>query len=916
MLVYVTELTKYFILLCMVLYTADSFLGLAGKGCLLRQRICLFAMQLVCFGTLALVKGDWRYLALWAAVQLLFAAELTVPVKLYPRADRQLLNHLCLFTGIGFMFLSRLSLGRALRQYLIALGAFCIALFLPWAMGRIRSLRKYTWLFGAAGLLLLGAVLILGRVTYGSRISFQIAGVSFQPSELVKLLFVFFLAGALWEDRSLKRVFVTALLAGGHVLVLAASKDLGSALIFFCVFLAMVLAATGRVLYLAAGVLGGALASLGAYRLFDHVQVRVLAWRDPWSYIDDQGFQIARSLFAINGGRWFGMGLGNGEPQAIPFVEADCIFSALCEELGVLFGICLILTILGCFLSMTRIALKQGDRFWRLAAFGLGILYVFQSFLTIGGGIKFIPLTGVTLPFVSSGGTSLLTSILLIFLLLGIQKAGEGEETGGAQDNSGRIIKRTAWFFGGLFGAMILYLAYFTAANGREMLNNSYNTLQKHYLFQNLRGTIYGAGGEILADSQVSEDGEILREYPYGACFAHVVGYDILGGMGLESQYNAWLISSDIPLWEQAANQDAGRKNPGNQVVTTLRADLQQTAREALGKTLRELAGLGDAEDPQGEDPEACRGAAVMTEADTGRVLVMVSLPDFDPNKIAWEWEELIREAPADREGDSENDGASEDSSGEESQPSQERSALVNRVTQGRYLPEVISQLLGTVSGSGEASKNSSVAGARTENPRDDLTGVLTEVLTDDLAEALTESMTEILTGSLSGPSAEGPSGSGEELSDPASGQSAARVTPIRLNMLTCAAARGGRCSRPWTVERIQTPHGRLLKTFYPQEEALLTPEEALALWSGLEAALDKELFADAAYQAAGAAGFVQGTEDPEDSYAWFTGCAPAPDPQVCLTVILEGETADAESAERTAREIWDAYFALGGEKP
>lgn len=151
-------------------------------------------------------------------------------------------------------------------------------------------------------------------------------GITFQPSEFVKILFLFFLAGALWENVSFQRVLLTAVIAGAHVVVLVVSKDLGSALIFFIGFVFVVFAATKNYLYLAAGMIGGGAASYLAYLLFDHVRVRVLAWQDPWKYIDSKGYQITQSLFAIGSGSWFGMGLLKGNPTAIPYVEADFIF--------------------------------------------------------------------------------------------------------------------------------------------------------------------------------------------------------------------------------------------------------------------------------------------------------------------------------------------------------------------------------------------------------------------------------------------------------------------------------------------------------------------------------------------------------------------------------------------------------------
>ena len=204
------------------------------------------------------------------------------------------------------------------------------------------------------------------------------------------------------------------------MILLVISTDLGSALIFFVSFVFVVLIASNNYLYLLAGVAGGAAAAFVAYQLFDHVRIRVLAWQDPWSYIDNQGYQITQSLFAIGSGSWFGMGILKGNPKSIPFVEADFIFSSICEELGVIVGICIILICISSFLMMIQIAIKTRDRFFQIIVYGIGIMYIFQIFLTIGGGVKFIPLTGVTLPFISYGGSSVMVSILMFFIVQGI----------------------------------------------------------------------------------------------------------------------------------------------------------------------------------------------------------------------------------------------------------------------------------------------------------------------------------------------------------------------------------------------------------------------------------------------------------------------------------------------------------------
>lgn len=422
---YIVEISKYIIILCMALYTFECFLVFSlrperRKGVYTRQTILIFLIQIICFFDLVYETKDINFIFLYLFIQVFFFATIALYMMIYENVDRLLLNNMCMLLGIGFIMLSRLSFHKAFRQFVIAFASMAVAIFIPYLIQKMTFLKKLTWLYAAVGFFMLSVVLILGEVIYGSKIAFTIAGITFQPSEVVKIIFVFFLAGALWENTSVKRVLLVTIISAIHILVLVVSKDLGSALIFFVAFLSIIFIATKNYWYLLIGLLSGSAAAVIAYTLFSHVRIRVLAWNDPWSYIDSQGYQITQSLFAISSGNWFGLGLFQGSPMSIPLVEADFIFSAVCEELGVITGICIILICLSCFISMMDIAANFKDNFYKLVAFGCGIIYLFQIFLTVGGGIKFIPLTGVTLPFISYGGSSVLTTIIMFGIMQGI----------------------------------------------------------------------------------------------------------------------------------------------------------------------------------------------------------------------------------------------------------------------------------------------------------------------------------------------------------------------------------------------------------------------------------------------------------------------------------------------------------------
>ena len=330
----------------------------------------------------------------------------------------------------GLIMLTRISFDKAVRQFVIVAAAALITWIIPFIMDRVWELSQIPWVYGGLGLGLLIVVWMIGNNSFGAQLSLSIGGFSLQPSEFVKISFVFFVAAVFYRSTDFVTVAVTTAAAAAHVLVLVLSKDLGSALLFFVTYLAMLFAATSNWLYLLSGIVSGCGASVLAYGLFAHVRVRVEAWRNPWADIDNRGYQITQSLFAIGTGGWFGMGLYQGMPYKIPVVEKDFVFAAISEEMGGIFALCVLLICLGCFLQFMMVAVRMDAVFYKLIAFGLGMEYLVQVFLTVGGVIKFIPSTGVTLPLVSYGGSSVLSTFLVFGVIQGlyILKMNDSEE--------------------------------------------------------------------------------------------------------------------------------------------------------------------------------------------------------------------------------------------------------------------------------------------------------------------------------------------------------------------------------------------------------------------------------------------------------------------------------------------------------
>lgn len=423
---YIVEFSKYVMAFLMGIYTLESFVALGKRRddentkVFVRQNVCMFLIQFLAYLSMCLRTGQIEYLFFYAFLQIALFSTIILYQMIYPKSNRLLVNNMCLLLSIGFIMLTRLDYDKAMKQFFIVVISLAAALIIPFFVHRLRFIKHLKWLYGAFGISALGVVLVLGQVTHGSKITYTIAGITLQPSEFVKIIFVFFIASLLYKAATLKEVVISAVFAAIHVLILVASKDLGSSIIFFIGYLFMILIASRNYLYLIAGFLCGGGAAVVGYKLFSHVRVRVQAFLDPFSVIDREGYQMSQSLFAIGSGKWFGMGLFQGTPSDIPFVESDFIFSAIAEELGGIFALCLILVCLNCFLTFLKIAMDLDDVYYRLVAGGLAVMYIFQIFLTIGGGIKFIPLTGVTLPLVSYGGSSVLTTLILFSIMQGL----------------------------------------------------------------------------------------------------------------------------------------------------------------------------------------------------------------------------------------------------------------------------------------------------------------------------------------------------------------------------------------------------------------------------------------------------------------------------------------------------------------
>ena len=421
----IIDISKYVLLVLIALYALQSYIIFKKKNedarefLFLRQNVLMFAIHFIAFTVFYLKMDESTLFYFYGAQAIYLGAVLVLFRNLYPRASKLLVNNMCMLITIGFIMLTRISYDQSMKQFKILAIATVAALIIPILVKKLKFLDKLGYIYALGGIGLLGVVLVFAKFSYGSKLSLSIGGFTFQPSEFVKIIFVFAVASLLAKATDFKHVVITTAIAGAHVLILVVSKDLGSALIFFVTYLVMLYVGTRDWRYLFLGIAAGVIASVAAYFLFSHVRVRVQVWKDPFASYTGDCYQVAQSLFAIGAGGWFGTGLYQGSPTMIPIVEQDFMFSAICEELGGFFAICLILIYMSCFIMFVNIAFKMENKFARLASLGLGCTFSVQVFLTVGGAMKMIPSTGVTLPFISYGGSSIMSTVIMFAIVQG-----------------------------------------------------------------------------------------------------------------------------------------------------------------------------------------------------------------------------------------------------------------------------------------------------------------------------------------------------------------------------------------------------------------------------------------------------------------------------------------------------------------
>jgi len=569
----------------------------------------------------------WIGFAVWGGIVAIVHWQLR---KKLPDSDPYLFPLAALLVGLGIFSIWRIDSAFGMRQVLwFALGGITLVFGVKLSP-RLSFLRRYKYLMLVGGILLTSLTLIFGTNPLGGgpRLWLGCCGVYLQPSEPLKLLLVIYLSAYLADNLPLQQRFFplilpTLFLTGLALLILIVQRDLGTASIFIFLYTVILYLATGRKRVLIASVAGLALTGVVGYYAVKIIQIRLEAWLNPWVDPGGAGYQAIQSLMAIANGGIPGRGPGMGYPSLVPVAISDFIFSAVAEELG-LIGTLVVLCILAIIIARgLRTAFGAPDNFRRLLAGGLTAYLGAQSILIIGGNMRLLPLTGVTLPFVSYGGSSLMTSMVAILILLLI---GSQPEEDPAPLPRPAPYRNLALLFGVFFFGLFAANFWWSIWRADDLLARSDNPRRSI-------SDIYVARGNLIdrSDASINETegkpGSYSRKYFYPDLGA-ITGYtnNLYGQSGLELSLDPYLRgvrgNPELRIWWERLLY--GTPPPGSTVRLSFDLSLQSKADELLGNQA---------------------GAAILMNAKTGEILAMASHPTFDPNRLS-ETGEKVSEDP------------------------------------------------------------------------------------------------------------------------------------------------------------------------------------------------------------------------------------------------------------------------------
>jgi cell division protein FtsW (lipid II flippase) len=568
----------------------------------------------------------WLGVILWAGSFYTLRRE---TLRHLPRHDVWLIPLATLLTGWGLLSIWRLTTLFGLRQSVWVTVCSAIIIFLLRRKDQLlNTLRnyKYIWLF--SGFLITALTFFFGTNPsgIGPRLWLGCCGIFFQPSEPLKLLLIIYLAAYLADKKPLMRGLLpllapTFIMTGMALLLLLIQRDLGAAWIFILIYMVMIYFATGLRRILIISLFSIALAMLLGNELVPLINLRIEVWLNPWLDSSAGGYQIVQGLLAVAAGGLFGRGPGLGSPGLVPVAHSDFIYTSIVEETGLLGAIALLTLVSFLVMRALRISLQAKNAFQAYLALGLSAYLASQSLLIIAGNIRLLPLTGVTLPFVSYGGSSLLTSLFALLLLAIISHESEGGKPSALHANASKTI---ASFYLSAFALAALVTGWWGLVRAPDLLSRPDNARRAFSERLVKRGSLLDRYDEPLNISE-GEAGSLMRTYLQPE-LSSVLGYSsaIYGHTGIELGLDSILSGEE--------SQDASgtlfnqllyaQNPPGPNIRLSLDLALQLEASSLL-------------------DYE--RGAAVLLNSDTGEILVLASSPTFDANQIDENWEEISR---------------------------------------------------------------------------------------------------------------------------------------------------------------------------------------------------------------------------------------------------------------------------------
>jgi cell division protein FtsW (lipid II flippase) len=798
--------------------------------------------------------------------------------KWLPNRDPYLIPLAGLLSGWGLLTVWRLTIFFGFRQTLWL--ALCAALFiLALRMkDRILSLlRQYKYLWLITGFLITALTFFFGTNPsgIGPRLWLGGYGIYFQPSEILKLLLITYLAAYLAERKPLTPGLLpllapTALMTGAALLLLLIQRDLGTAWVFIFIYTIVVFAAAGKRRVLLAAVFILILALIAGNQLVGLVHERVSVWLNPWADPSNTGYQIIQGLLAISSGGLLGRGPGMGAPEVVPVNHSDFIFTSIVEETGLVGAIGLIVLIAFLCLRALRISLQARDAYQRYMAIGLSAYLACQSLLIIGGNIRMLPLTGVTLPFVSYGGSSMLASFFALFLLIAISHDGLRRS---APVSNWRPTLIVAGIFVAAFSIAAMITGWWGYVRGPDLLTRSDNVRRAQSDHFVRRGALMDRNGIVFNDTSGSP-GEYMREYIYPE-ITNVFGYShpILGQSGLEEGLDPILRGEErqpaFTIWINHLLY--GQPAPGLDVRLTLDANLQMKAVQQLDES----------------------GAVVLMDAQSGELLVMASQPSFNPDAINDDWNSITQD---------------------------ENSPLLNRAAQGFYAPG---------SAMGPFLLSATETDGLAPSPPSELSFAVDEYRYECIREPEDpQNWTDLIKAGCPGALAQlGISLGGERLlnlfielgfystpllpleihgegaptsldrpENAAIGQDGMKVSPLQMAIASCALSNNGEIVSPQIAQAVQHSDGSL--------ENLLADPDSVRVFSrnAVGSVTQKLKVANRSFWELNG----QSLGDDGQSISWYlAGSLPGSEPSRCVVVLLESD--DLAKAKAVGRQLLQA---------